>query len=149
MKKPVRIALIGVVLVAVVVTLALKQGRRGSAADGASPETSVALEVPAAESRLPRLLDLGSDQCIPCKKMAPILNGLAKDFEGVFQVEVIDVKHDRAAAMRHGIRGIPTQIFYDRDGVERYRHQGFMSRESILAKWRELGVEVEPPDEGA
>jgi thioredoxin 1 len=90
----------------------------------------------------PRLVDLGSDKCIPCKMMAPILTQLTEDYAGVMDVEVIDVRKDRTAARRYGIRVIPTQIFYGSDGRELFRHQGFYSREEILGKWAELGVEL-------
>ena len=36
----------------------------------------------------------------------------------------------------------PTQIFFDASGNELFRHQGFFSREDILAKWKELGVDL-------
>ena len=91
---------------------------------------------------LPRLVDLGSDKCVPCKMMAPILDQLTDEFAGRMTVEVIDVRKDRQAAGRYGIRVIPTQIFYDAAGQERFRHQGFYSREEILAKWRELGIDL-------
>jgi len=34
------------------------------------------------------------------------------------------------------------QIFFDASGRERYRHEGFMSREAILTKWEELGIDL-------
>jgi thioredoxin 1 len=37
---------------------------------------------------------------------------------------------------------IPTQIFYDADGRDLFRHVGFFAKEDILAKWKELGVEL-------
>jgi thioredoxin 1 len=37
---------------------------------------------------------------------------------------------------------IPTQIFYGADGRELARHEGFMSREEILAQWKAVGVEL-------
>jgi hypothetical protein len=37
---------------------------------------------------------------------------------------------------------IPTQIFFDAAGKERFRHEGFFSKEDILAKWKELGVDL-------
>jgi thioredoxin 1 len=37
---------------------------------------------------------------------------------------------------------IPTQIFYAADGRELARHEGFIGRDEILAKWRELGVSL-------
>lgn len=91
---------------------------------------------------LPRLVDLGADRCIPCKKMAPILKELSRTYRGVFDVEFVDVWKNPGSAREWGIRVIPTQIFIDATGTERFRHQGFMSREAILAKWLELGVQL-------
>lgn len=104
---------------------------------------SVTPSVPAGASGLPRLLDLGSTQCIPCKAMAPILDELAETFDGEFEVVFIDVREDREAGAEHGVTIIPTQIFFDAEGNELFRHQGFYSREDILAKWREFGFEFE------
>ncbi|MBD3163337.1 MAG: thioredoxin fold domain-containing protein [Candidatus Eisenbacteria bacterium] len=94
---------------------------------------------------LPRLVDLGADQCVPCKKMAPILRELAEEYRGRLIVEFIDVWKNPEAAEPYGIRVIPTQIFYDASGVERFRHEGFLAKEAILAKWRDLGVPLGPP----
>jgi thioredoxin 1 len=101
----------------------------------------------AAATALPRLLDLGADKCVPCKMMAPILEELKETYAGTMTVEFIDVWKDPTAAQPYGIRVIPTQIFYSADGTELFRHEGFYSREDILAKWRELGVSL--PDKGA
>jgi len=74
--------------------------------------------------------------------MAPVLAELSRTYKGSFKVEVIDVNRNSAAAAKHMIRVIPTQIFYDASGRERFRHEGYMSREAILAKWKQLGVTV-------
>lgn len=89
---------------------------------------------------LPKLLDLGATKCIPCKKMAPILEELKKEYAGRMEVEFIDVWQNPDAAKKHGINLIPTQIFYDSAGKELFRHEGFYGRQDILAKWKELGV---------
>jgi len=89
---------------------------------------------------LPRLIDLGADKCIPCKMMAPILEELKKKYAEAFNVEFIDVWKNPDAAQQYDIRVIPTQIFFDASGKELFRHEGFFSREDILAKWKELGV---------
>jgi thioredoxin 1 len=46
------------------------------------------------------------------------------------------------AAKQYGIEVIPTQIFYDATGKELFRHIGFFGKEDILAKWKELGVDL-------
>ena len=91
---------------------------------------------------LPRLLDLGATKCIPCKMMAPILEDLKKTYAGKMDVQFIDVWQDQEPGRKYGIRVIPTQIFFDAAGKERFRHEGFFSKEDILAKWKELGVDL-------
>jgi thioredoxin 1 len=88
---------------------------------------------------LPRMVDLGADKCIPCKLMAPILKQLRKDYADHFEVVFIDVWKNRDVAREHGVQVIPTQIFYDADGNELLRHQGFFSRADILGAWQDLG----------
>jgi thioredoxin 1 len=63
---------------------------------------------------------------------------------GQMDVEFIDVWKNPDAARPYKIKLIPTQIFYDAKGKERFRHQGFFSKEDILAKWKELGVTLTP-----
>ena len=96
-----------------------------------------------AETKLPKLLDLGATQCIPCKKMAPILEALKKDYAGKLEVEFIDVWKSEGEAKKYGINLIPTQIFFDATGKELFRHEGFYGRDDILAKWKELGVKLD------
>lgn len=118
---------------------------RDDAAPHAPPQADTA---PAAQTRLPRLLDLGAGKCIPCKRMAPILEELKEEYAGSLEVVFIDVWEDRGAGQKYGIQMIPTQIFYDSSGKELFRHEGFLSKEDILAKWKDLGIELQrkPPE---
>jgi len=111
---------------------------------GPSPGTGAAQVSPPAAG-LPRLLDLGSVSCIPCKMMAPILEELKKEYAGRLQVEFVDVMANPDAATPYKISLIPTQVFFDASGKERFRHEGFFSKEDILAKWKELGVSLDAP----
>lgn len=99
-----------------------------------------------ARPALPRLVDLGAGKCIPCKQMKPILAELKRDYADQFETVFIDVWENREEGPKYGIRIIPTQIFFDATGKERFRHEGFMAKKDILAKWRELGVEVTESD---
>lgn len=90
---------------------------------------------------LPRLLDLGASKCIPCKMMAPILEDLKETYADTFETVFIDVWENSAEAEKYGIQSIPTQIFFDASGKELFRHEGYISKEDILAKWRDFGVE--------
>ena len=86
------------------------------------------------------MVDLGAASCIPCKMMAPILDKLEKHYKGKAVVVFIDLRYDREAAQRFGIRAIPTQIFFDKSGREITRHIGFMSEEAIVAQLKSMGV---------
>jgi len=77
--------------------------------------------------------------------MKPILDELTNDYAGQFEVVFIDVWEKREEGERYGIRMIPTQIFFGADGKELARHEGFFARKDILAKWKELGVELKEP----
>jgi thioredoxin 1 len=100
---------------------------------------------PAAPAVLPRLVDLGAGKCIPCKRMAPILEALKIDYAGAVNVQFIDVWKDPKAGKPYGIRLIPTQVFFDRTGRERFRHEGFFGREDIEQIFRDsLGVVLRP-----
>jgi thioredoxin 1 len=96
----------------------------------------------ATRQKIPRLVDLGAGKCIPCKAMAPILEGLKTEYAGRMDVQFIDVWKDPDAGKAYGISIIPTQIFYAADGRELARHQGFMDKDAILAQWKSLGVSL-------
>ncbi len=106
-----------------------------------SPSPAHAAEATVQES--PRLLDLGSSQCIPCKLMWPVLEGMKKEFAGSLRVDFVDVglKENLALAKQYDIKLIPTQVFIDARGKELWRHEGYISRYGILDKWRELKYE--------
>ena len=147
--------IVAVLVLAVIGVLIAKQagnkpGNGNTVPAGATPSTltNTAGNAPAPEATatnakaLPRLVDLGANKCIPCKMMAPILDDLKKTYAGKLNVEFIDIWVNPDAGKEYGINLIPTQIFYDATGKELFRHEGFFSKEDILAKWKELGVEL-------
>jgi thioredoxin 1 len=86
------------------------------------------------------MIDLGAKKCIPCKMMAPIMEKMEKKYDGRAAIVFIDVWENPQQARRFGIRGIPTQIFYDVNGKEVTRHLGFMPEEKIVETLSQLGV---------
>jgi thioredoxin 1 len=93
-------------------------------------------------AKLPRVVDVGADKCVPCIQMAPELEKLKKEYAGVLEVQFVDVWKYPEEANKYGVRGIPTQIFYDASGKEVARHLGFISKEDILAKFKSLGIVI-------
>jgi thioredoxin 1 len=93
-----------------------------------------------AQSPLPKLLDFGMGTCIPCKKMAPILNELAEEYKGRVDIKIIEVYKEREMTQANRIRLIPTQVFYDSKNNEVFRHEGFMDKERIKKVFEKMGV---------
>ena len=97
---------------------------------------------PVSTAKLPKMVDLGAGKCIPCKMMKPILDDLKANYADRFTTVFIDVWENPDEGKKYGIEIIPTQIFYDAEGKELFRHTGFFGKEDILAKWKELGVDA-------
>lgn len=106
----------------------------------ALPATLFAVPPEAPVKGMVTMVDLGAKVCIPCKMMAPILEKLEKEFAGRAAVIFFDVWKDDTPARRFGIRTIPTQIFFDKKGKEVYRHEGFLSEEEIVRRFKDMGV---------
>ena len=94
----------------------------------------------ALSSGTPTVIDLGARTCIPCKKMAPILESLSREYRGKAGVLFIDVHEDQDAAKRFRVQMIPTQIFFDAKGKEVKRHMGFMDKEALLKELKAAGL---------
>ncbi len=94
---------------------------------------------------LPRLVELDAVDCAPCKAMQTVLGDLQRECAGSLSVEVIDVRAHRDIEAAYRVRFSPTQVFESPSGAELFRHEGFMPREDILAKWRELGYDLRAP----
>lgn len=124
--------------VAIATFLTIFGCERASIKESPSVDTSTA-DGDRVVAALPVLLDLGSDSCVACKAMAPILDEMRETFKGQLHVRFVDARKNRSMASEYGIKVIPTQIFFDEDGGELFRHQGFFGREDILTKWAELG----------
>jgi thioredoxin 1 len=146
-----KIAVVAALVVAVGAVLAMK-GKEGAKqtevkVEAQTPDVKETVHgqqatEPVAAKKLPRLVDLGADKCIPCKAMKPILDELRTTYAGTMDVVFIDVWKNPEAGKKYGINIIPTQIFFDAGGSELFRHEGFLSRADILAKWKELGINL-------
>jgi thioredoxin 1 len=137
MNKTTRIIIvIAVVAVAALAFVAKQNKQARPAATNATPAIATTT------AKVPKLIDLGAGKCIPCKMMAPVLEELKKEYAGRMNVEFVDVWENPDAGKPYGIEVIPTQIFFDSSGKELFRHIGFFSKDDILAKWKELGVDV-------
>jgi thioredoxin 1 len=104
------------------------------------PSATDTLVKQALASGKPAVIDLGARHCIPCKKMAPILESLSSEYRGRASVLFIDVNEDQAAALKFRIQMIPTQLFFNAQGKEVKRHIGFIDKGDILKELKAAGL---------
>jgi thioredoxin len=76
------------------------------------------------ESDIPVIVDVWSESCAPCKKMAPVLVNVATKYEGRVRVVEIDTTSEPALLARLGVRATPTLIMFE-GGEEIGRMAGF------------------------
>lgn len=150
MNKKLKVFIVILLVIAVAVVIAVKQSNKtvrlsevNQQKKGANDSNTVIIQTqqPETPKKLPQLVDLGADKCIPCKMMAPILEELRAEYENNFEVIFIDVWKEPQQGHKYNIELIPTQIFIDATGKELFRHEGFFAKEDILAKWKELGFD--------
>ena len=107
--------------------------------NAAKPKNEI-IQIAETNEKIPRLLDLGAGKCMACKAMEPVLEKLREEYKGKLQVDFIDVWENPEEAEKYKIQSIPTQIFFDADDKELFRHTGFMSKEDILKTFKEKGI---------
>lgn len=111
-----------------------------TAAHAELPSSSDAVIRAALTSGKPTVADFGARTCIPCKKMAPLLEELNLELQGRANVLFTDVWATQSLAQKYRVQMIPTQIFFDTSGKEIKRHMGFMSKEDVLKELKTAGL---------
>jgi thioredoxin 1 len=87
------------------------------------------------------MIDLGKKTCTQCKMMAPILDKLGKKYEGKAAIVFINLLDDPEQQYRFRLKALPTQIFFNPEGEEVFRHTGFMAEKAIVEQLAKMGVE--------
>ncbi|MGH4118206.1 thioredoxin family protein [Clostridium sp.] len=113
---------------------------------------------------LPIMIDFGADSCAPCREMAPLLVELNEELGGKVIIKFVDIWKYQSLAEGYPISVIPTQVFFDKHGkpytpkdtkafqMKMYSsketnehvyttHEGGMSKEQLLAIFKEMGME--------
>lgn len=80
----------------------------------------------------PILVDYWAEWCGPCKMIAPILEEVAKEYDGKLQIAKMDVDANQAVPAKFGIRGIPTLILF-KNGVPAAQKVGAMAKGQLTS----------------
>jgi thioredoxin 1 len=80
----------------------------------------------------PVLVDYWAEWCGPCKMIAPVLDEVAKDYDGRLQVAKMNVDENREVPARFGIRGIPTLMIF-KEGQLAATKVGAVSKAQLTA----------------
>jgi thioredoxin 1 len=73
--------------------------------------TDTAFEQAVLKSPIPVIVDFWAPWCTPCKMVAPILDKLAREYEGRLTVAKVNTDENPDWMMKYGIQGIPTMLF--------------------------------------
>ena len=87
----------------------------------------------------PSVVDFGSNRCIPCIQLRPVLRAVKDAHGDHINVIFMEVNEHRDLTQRYRVQLIPTLIFFDAKGQEAQRKMGFMDREAMERVLHELG----------
>ena len=94
--------------------------------------TDASFEQDVLQSDVPVLVDYWAEWCGPCKMIAPILDEVAKDYEGKLQIAKMNVDQNRDVPAKYGIRGIPTLMLF-KGGQNLATKVGALSKAQLVA----------------
>ena len=89
------------------------------------------------QSNQPVVVDFSATWCGPCQMMGPVMEKLAKDFEGKAKVAKIDIDENSDLAMKYNIMSVPSMLFF-KNGEIKAQVIGAVPEEHLSEKLNNL-----------
>ncbi len=89
------------------------------------------------KSDQPVLIDFWATWCGPCRMIAPIVEELASEYEGIVKIGKLDVDNNQQTAIKYGVRSIPTLLVF-KNGQVKERIIGAVPKGQIDQKLRSV-----------
>ena len=94
--------------------------------------TDATFEAEVLQSQTPVLVDYWAEWCGPCKMIAPILDDVAKEYDGKLKVAKLNIDENQDTPAKFGIRGIPTLMLFKGGNIEATK-VGALSKSQLTA----------------
>ena len=100
------------------------------ASDGIVEVTDATFDQEVLNSEQTVLIDFWATWCGPCRALAPVVDEIAKSYQGKVKVVKMDVDRNTATPQRYGVRGIPTLLVF-KNGKVQEQIVGYVPKETI------------------
>jgi len=100
-------------------------------------ESAAIMESITREGRV-TMLNIGAQFCPPCQAMEPVIEEVQEHYQDRVHMPYLDIQKHSTQVQHLGVRTTPTQIFFDHQGEEVYRHEGILEKEEIKDRLDQL-----------